>query len=122
MCSTGFPTLLACRQVSLGPPLRSRSRLNITVPSLSSMFLRVRAGYELVESSTRLYRSSILPSSAFRPLGTYPPVFQACLDPKSSPARSAPVWPPDNDFSKHFEQLVASAFQFGRLSVNPFVR
>jgi hypothetical protein len=95
MCSTGFPTLLACPQVSLVPPLRRRSRLKITVPSLSSMFLRVRAGYELVESSTRLYRSSIRPSSAFRPLGTYPPCSRPFSIAKSSAARSAPVWPPD---------------------------
>ena len=53
MCGTGFPGLLACSQVSLVPPLIGRSRLKITVPSLSSMFLLVRAGYELVESSTR---------------------------------------------------------------------
>ena len=48
-------------------------RLKITVPSLSSMFLLVRAGYELVESSTMWHLSSILPFSAFRPLRTYPP-------------------------------------------------
>src|ERR1700730_12593146 len=98
MCSTGFPTLLACPQVSLVPPLRRRSRLKITVPSLSSMFLRVRAGYELVDSSIRLYRSSILPSSAFRSLGTYPPCPSPFSIAKSSPARSAPVWPPDMIF------------------------
>jgi len=57
--------------------------------------LLVRAGYELVESSTRLYSSSILPSSAFRPLGTYPPCSSPVSIAKSSPARSAPVWPPD---------------------------
>src|ERR1700758_4483780 len=62
------------------------------------MFLLVRAGYELVESSTRLYRSSILPSSAFRPLGTYPPCSSPCSIAKSSPARSAPVLPPDMVF------------------------
>src|SRR4029077_8107755 len=64
-----FAKLVGMFQSQLG----TRSRLKITVPSLTSMFLLVRAGYELVESSTRLYRSSILPSSAFRPLGTYPP-------------------------------------------------
>jgi hypothetical protein len=41
-------------------------------------FLDVSPGsrriYELVESSTKLYRSSILPSSAFRPLGKYAPI------------------------------------------------
>ena len=67
---------------------------DVTVPSLSSMFLLVRAGYELVESSTRLYRVSILPSSASRPLGTYPPCSRPVSIAKSSPARSAPVWPP----------------------------
>ena len=34
------------------------------------MFLLVRAGYEVVESSIRLWRSSILRSSVFRSLGT----------------------------------------------------
>ena len=57
--------------------------------------LLVRAGYELVESSTKLYSSSILPSSAFRPLGTYPPCSSPVSIAESSPARSAPVWPPD---------------------------
>jgi hypothetical protein len=53
MRSTGFPSLLASSRVSLVPPLSARSRLEITVPSLFSMFLLVRAGYELVESSIR---------------------------------------------------------------------
>ena len=67
-----LPKLLGKSPSRLVPPLRRRSRLKITVPSLSSTFLLVLAGYEVVESSTMLYRSSILPSSAFRPLGTNP--------------------------------------------------
>ena len=98
MCWTGFPSLLACPQVSFVPPLRRRSRQKITVPSLSSMFLLVRAGYEIILSSNNLYRSAILPSSAFRPLGTYPPYSRPVSIAKSSPARSAPVWPPDMIF------------------------
>src|SRR5271165_2187153 len=82
--------------------VKRRSRLEIKVPSLSSMFFLVRAGYELVESSTRLYRSLILPSSAFRPLGTYPPCSRPVSIAKSSPARSAPVWPPDMIFRSIF--------------------
>src|ERR1700751_1238446 len=115
MCSTGFPSLLACSQVSLVPSLSGRSRLKIMVPSFSSMFLLVRAGYELVESSTRLYRSSILPSSAFRPLGTYPPCSSPVSIAKSSPARSAPVWPPDMIFRSILSNSFASALQFGQL-------
>jgi hypothetical protein len=44
------------------------------------MFILVRARYELVLSSIKLYRSAILPSSAFRAHGNVSPVFQAGLD------------------------------------------
>ena len=42
-------------------------------------------------SSTKLYRSAILPSSAFRPLGTNPPCSRPVEIAKSKPARSAPL-------------------------------
>jgi hypothetical protein len=95
-----------------------RSRLNITVPSLSSMFLLVRAGYKLAESSTRLYRSLDSPVLWEH----IPPVFQACLDRESQSDWIGARFAARYDFSKHFEQLVASPFQFRRLPVNPFVR
>ena len=53
----------------------------------------------------------ILPSSALRPLGTYLPCSRPISVAKSSPARSAPVWPPVIIFSKHLQQLIASAPQ-----------
>src|ERR1700693_585170 len=71
------------------------------------MFLLVRAGYELVLSSTRLSRSAIRPPSAFRPLGTSPPLSKPFSIAKSSPARSAPLWPPDMILRSIFEPLVA---------------
>jgi hypothetical protein len=98
---SAFPSLLACSQVSLVPPLSRRSRLKITVPSLSSMFLLVRAGYELVESSTSLYRVSILPSSALRPLGTYPPCSQARLDREIQSGSIGAGLAARYDFSEH---------------------
>jgi len=55
-------------------PFRPQGHGEKSVPSLSSMFLLLRAGYELVESSTRLYRSSILPSSPSAPLEHIPRV------------------------------------------------
>jgi hypothetical protein len=61
----GFPSLLAYVRVSVVPPLRTRSRLKITVPSLSSMFLLVRAEYELVEV-TYLHEIGKSPGACWR--------------------------------------------------------
>jgi hypothetical protein len=49
----------------------------MTVPLLSRTLRFVRAGYELLDCSMSWYLSSIRPSSAFRPFGTYPAMIEA---------------------------------------------
>jgi hypothetical protein len=49
-------------------------------------------------------------------------VFQACLDREIQSGAIGTSLAVRYDFSKHFDQLVASALQFGQLLVNPFVR
>jgi hypothetical protein len=106
-----LPKLVGMSKVSLVPPLRMRSRLKITVPSLSSMFLLVHAGYEVVESSTRLYRSLDSPVLCLPAPGNIAHVFQACLDREIQSGSIGSRLAARYDFSKHFEQLVALAFQ-----------
>ena len=114
MCSTGFPSLLACSQVSLVPPLSRRSRLKITVPSLSLMFLLgddVRA-----QQVVLLIDSPVLCLPA---LGNISPVFQARLDCEIQSCSIGAGLATRYDFSKHFGHIVALALQFGQLAINP---
>jgi hypothetical protein len=107
MCYTGFSSLLASSRVNLVPPLKRCSRLKITVPSLSSMFLLVRAGYEVVESSTSLVAAIDSPVLCLPALGNIPHVFQACINREIQSRSIRTGLAAQYDFPKHFEQLVA---------------
>jgi hypothetical protein len=49
-------------------------------------------------------------------------MFQACLDREIKSGSISAGLAARYDFAKHFEQLVASALQFGQLPVNPLSR
>jgi len=53
MCSTGFPSLLACPKVSLVPPLQEALKAENRGAVAFLDVPLVCAGYEPVESSTR---------------------------------------------------------------------
>src|SRR5581483_9585999 len=93
--STGLWYSRAKSSVAFEPPPSSRPIEKITVPSESRTFHSVRSKYFSPGVSWRAYRSSMAPSSAFRPFGHQPPCGMPCAMAKSSAARSAPVWPPE---------------------------
>jgi hypothetical protein len=94
-------------------------KAEITVPSFSYILLPVRAGCEFVISSTKSYRSAILPSSAFQPWERNPCVPGRSEVAKSKLARSTPLRSPDMIFRSIFENLVASPLRFWGLLVDP---
>jgi|SRR5580704_1219174 hypothetical protein len=98
--------------------LKAKNHSAIAFLDISPGSRTIRARRQL----SQLYRSSILPSSAFRPLGTYPPFSSPLAIAKSKQARSAPLWPPDMIFRRILCTSSLHRFQLRGLPVNPSVR
>jgi len=81
----------------------------INVPSLSITFCLVRWRYPADSVSRSPYRSSMVPSSARRPLGHQPPWGNPRLIAQSSAARSTPDWPPETILAKRQANLSGRA-------------